>query len=65
MQQDINRENMSKKIETLRADILFSNAESFEDLPPMAEQYHLLALSALEQAMRFASLSNYHYMRKK
>lgn len=31
-------------------------------MPPMAEQYHLLALNALEQAERFANLAHYHLM---
>ena len=31
-------------------------------MPPMAEQYHLLALAALEQAERFAKLAHYHLM---
>ena len=31
-------------------------------MPPMAEQHHLLALGALEQAERFAKLAHYHLM---
>lgn len=32
-------------------------------LTPMAEQYHLLALAALEQAQRYLKLSHYFAMR--
>lgn len=49
-----------KETEALRTKAIF--AEEGPPLPPMAEQYYLLAVSALEQAQRFAQLADYNLM---
>ena len=45
-----------RKLETLRHDALCADTDGFS---PEAEQYWLLAIGALEQAQRFATLALY------
>ena len=55
----IDPEDLAKRTKGLRAEAMI---EGDATMPPMAEQYHLLALGALEQAERFATLAHYHLM---
>lgn len=61
-------DEFAKAIEKLRTDALFgtdaSDAVPDKGLGPMSEQYYLLALAALDQAHRFATIAEYHRMRK-
>ena len=52
-------EDLANRARDLRTEAL---GEGDVAMPPMAEQYHLLALGALEQAERFARLAHYHLM---
>ena len=52
-------EDLAKRVNDLRVDAII---EGDSAIPPMAEQYHLLALGSLEQAERFAKLAHYHLM---
>lgn len=52
-------EDLAKRARDLRDE---AKIEDDAAMPPMAEQYHLLALGALEQAERFARLAHYHLM---
>lgn len=51
--------DLAERLEKLRAECLF---EGDVALPPMAEQHYLLAISAIEQAQRFAKLAHYNLM---
>jgi hypothetical protein len=58
----IDPEDLAKRAGDLRSEALIEDDAA---MPPMAEQYHLLALGALEQAERFAKLAHYHLMQGK
>ena len=53
-------EDLANRARDLRSEATTEDVAA--TMPPMAEQYHLLALGALEQAERFARLANYHLM---
>lgn len=55
-------EDLAKQIEALRHTALCDVDDSL--LGPMSEQHYLLAIAALEQAQRYATLASYHLMRK-
>ena len=55
----IDPEDLAKRANDLRTEAAI---EADLAMPPMAEQYHLLSLGALEQAERFARLAHYHLM---
>ena len=52
-----NHEEVANAIAAFRHELLCSAVE--DDLGPEAEQYHLLMLSALEQAQRYAVLTGF------
>lgn len=52
-------EELAEAIQTLRNHLLFGEMGEAAQSDPEAEQYHLLALGALEQAQRFAMLVEY------
>lgn len=55
----IDPEDLANRARALRVEALFGDDVA---MTPMAEQYYLLALNALEQAERFAKLANYNLM---
>jgi hypothetical protein len=59
----IDPEDLAKRISSLRDAALFNGPVADRAMAPMTEQYYLLAISALEQAERFATLSHYNEMR--
>ena len=59
---DVDPEALAKRLEALRVECIF---EQEINLPPMAEQYYLLAIGAIEQAQRYAKLAHYHLMQGK
>ena len=54
--EELDEESLPKEVERLRGRVLFSE---WAHLEPSAEQYVLLAVGALEQAQRFATLALY------
>ena len=55
-------EDLVKEIERLRIDALFGGIGAFDSdsLPPVASEYHLLMLAAMDSACRFAMLAHYN-----
>jgi len=66
-QESVSPEWLAKECEKLRLKALFADEEEngcpLTSLPPQAQEYLLLALTALEQAQRFAKLAEYNRMR--
>ena len=58
----IDPEDLANRTHDLRVEAML---EEDVAMSPMAEQYHLLALSALEQAERFARLAHYNLMQNR
>jgi len=60
-------EDLKKEVERLRIDALFGGIGVFDSdsLPPMASEYYLLMLAAMDSACRFAMLAHYHNMQGK
>lgn len=63
-------EDLAKAIEELRIKALFEgelpvSSDEAGPYPPESEQYVLLAIGALEQAQRFATLALYCYRQKR
>ena len=63
--ESVSPEWLAKACEALRLKALFGDEDDFPltSLPPQAQEYLLLALTALEQASRFAKLAEYNRMR--
>jgi hypothetical protein len=57
-------EDLAKRANDLHTEALFEGDAPIL-LSPMAEQYYLLAINALEQAERFARLAHYNLMQGK
>lgn len=55
----VDPDDLATRVRSLRLEALLDGDVATS---PMAEQYYLLALSALEQAERFAKLAHYHLM---
>lgn len=55
-------EEFAKKIESLRGDMLFGDAD-LKLLGPMSEQHFLAAIAQLELAERYLKIAHYQRMR--
>ena len=59
---NLDPDDLEKRVEELRNDALFDEGDTV--LTPIAEQHYLLAVSALETAMRHFKLAGYWLSRK-